>query len=325
MTVHGGQSIAVIVPTNRRPNELRRCLGALTAQSRAADEILVAHSASDADTLAALGECNAPQVRSVAVDGDGFLEKIRAAASATGAELLAFVDDDVVPPADWLEKLERRLDDDAAAVGGRDIINGPLAEQPPLTHDVGRITPWGRVVGNHHLGTGSARDVALLKGCNMIFRREAFAIPEGLQGESTQEVHTEVAFCLWANGEGWRLVYDPEIVVDHYPALRAGAGRPGASFEALRGAAYNLVACLLAGQPSYFWRRALFRLLVGDAAHPGIGRAAVALVRRERDVLHSVAPSLLGQSQAFVDFVRGRRISIRPLMASAPTEASPAG
>lgn len=316
--------IAVIVPTNRRPHELERCLAALTTQSRPADEIVVVYDHSDAATAAVLRSSMDPCVWPLAEEAS-FVKRIRAGAEATSAELLVLVDDDIVPPADWLGKLEARLADDVGAVGGRDLIHGLHGEQPTPTYDVGRITSWGRVVGNHHLGTGPARDVALLKGCNMIFRREAWGMPHGLQGEATQELHTEVAFCMWARRLGWRLVYDPEIVVDHYPAFRLGAGRPGASFEDRRAAAYNLVACLLIGQPSFFWRRALFRLLVGDAAHPGVARGLLGLVRREREVARSILPSLLGQSQALVDFVRGRRVSIHPLTATVPAEARTVG
>jgi glycosyltransferase involved in cell wall biosynthesis len=314
-TVSRRPSLAVIVPTRRRPDELERCLAALAVQSRPADEIIVAHNEDDEATLALLHRCTIPLVRPLVVDG-GFLGKLRDATRSTSADLLAFADDDVVPPPDWLEKLERRLADDVAAVGGRDIVHRPGEEHARLTQDVGRVTSWGKVIGNHHLGTGSARDVELLKGCNMLFRREALGIPEGLRGEGTQEVHTEVGFCLWARNHGWRLVYDPDIVVDHYPAPRAGAGRPGAGFDALRDAAYNLVACLLTDRPVFFWRRVLFRLLVGDAAHPGLARGVVGIVRGERAVVRGILPSLVGQSQAVFDFARGRRVSIQPVTAA---------
>jgi hypothetical protein len=51
-----------------------------------------------------------------------------------------------------------------------------------LTRDVGRVGRWGKLVGNHHLGTGSARSVMVLKAVNMAFRREALAVPEQLRG-----------------------------------------------------------------------------------------------------------------------------------------------
>ena len=47
-------------------------------------------------------------------------------------------------------------------------------DQRPGT--VGRVQWWGRRMGNHHLGAIAPVEVEWLKGANMSFRREAFAI-----------------------------------------------------------------------------------------------------------------------------------------------------
>ena len=40
---------------------------------------------------------------------------------------------------------------------------------------VGKLAWFGRLTGNHHLGVGGGREVDVLKGVNMSFRREAIA------------------------------------------------------------------------------------------------------------------------------------------------------
>src|SRR5439155_4056745 len=112
------------------------------------------------------------------------------------------------------------------------------------------------------------RDVMVLKGANMAFRREAVALPQGLRGRGAQ-VHFELAMSLWAIAQGWRLVYDPAAVVDHFIGPRFGADRRGRpERNAVRDATYNYVAALLSQRPELLWRRAAYGLLVGDRAAP---------------------------------------------------------
>ena len=152
---------------------------------------------------------------------------------ASRGTIVAFVDDDAVPSANWLEAVVRTFgrDGQIAAVGGRDMIvaDGRVIEADRRrilrlsgAHEVGRIQWFGRMIGNHHVGVGEARDVDVLKGVNMSFRREAVmghGFDERLRGRGTQ-MHSELSICLPLRRQGLRLVYDPGIVVYHYPAPR---------------------------------------------------------------------------------------------------------
>lgn len=56
----------------------------------------------------------------------------------------------------------------------------------------------------------------------MSYRRTAITgryFDERMRGTGAQ-VHFEMAFCLPLKRAGWKLVYDPMIAVDHYPAQR---------------------------------------------------------------------------------------------------------
>jgi len=78
------------------------------------------------------------------------------------------------------------------------------------------------MIGNHHIGAGQPREVDLLKGVNMSFRREAIAglrCDERLKGTGAQ-VHFEVALSLATKQRNWKLIYDPAVTVDHYIGKR---------------------------------------------------------------------------------------------------------
>lgn len=313
MTISAGapSAISVVVPTHRRPESLRRCLEALARQTQRPCEVLVVRRQDDAATGKLVGNMCDGLVTDVEVNEPAQAIAMIAGVRKTRGSIIAFTDDDAVPRPDWLEKmLPHFSQSDVGGVGGRDVVHVPRAIPEPLTPDVGRITRWGKLIGNHHIGMGSARQVAILKGANMAFRREALAIPRDLHGLGAQ-AHNEIGTSLWAARRGWRLIYDPEILVDHYPAPRFDADRrerPEPS--AIRNVAFNYCLALLSFVPELFWRRALFGLLVGDRGTPGVARAALALLRREPDVLSRLVPALVGQTEGLYAIARGRRVSM---------------
>lgn len=318
--------VALIVPSYRRPAHLSRCLDAIGRLERPADEVVVVRRRSDDDTAAIIEAFSALAVREVLVDEAGVLAAMAAGATATDAEIIGYLDDDAQPSPEWLGRVLAHFADPAVgAVGGRDVIDDPV-QHGPLTRDVGRVTRWGRLIGNHHLGKGPARDVDVLKGANMAWRREALALPRTLPGAGAQ-AHYEVATCLWATRRGWRLVYDPAITARHAAAPRHDADRrlrPDPS--AIANAAEGLTLSLISFRPALLWRRAAYGLMIGDGRTPGLVRAAVALVRGERELLRRVRPSLAGQARALAALRSGYRVPMitaaeRPLSSAAsPSE-----
>jgi glycosyltransferase involved in cell wall biosynthesis len=309
--------VSVVVPTYRRPERLRACLRGLRAQHRAADEIVVVRRRDDELSRAVLAE-HTGELREVVVDEPGVVRAMMAGFVASAGEVIALTDDDAVPRPDWVARIAAGFADPALGVlGGRDVLAHCPEPGPGAGADVGRLSPWGRLVGNHHTGRGGPRDVDVLKGVNLAVRREAAALPAGLRGPGAQP-HWEVALCQWARGRGWRVVYDADLLVDHYPAERpAGDHRGGAAPADVQAEAYNLVAGLLSQRPDLTWRRAAFGLAVGDAAVPGLARAAYALLRRDHRTVRRLVPSLAGQLAALHD-LRGGRLPRAAAVAPSP-------
>lgn len=301
-------AVTVVVPTYRRPEHLARCLQGVSAQSRSPEEVVIVRRSDDEATRTYLAESVPVNFVDVTVDEPGVVHAVAAGVTAAMGEIVAFLDDDAVPRSDWLARLLAHFAHPrVGAVGGRDVWQNEVPRGKP-TRDVGRITPWGKLVGNHYLGTGPARDVMVLQGVNMAFRREALALPESLRGSGAQ-AHFEVAACLWARKRGWRLVYDPTAIVDHFRGPRFDTDRrerPDTS--AIRDRAFNLVAAMLSLEPERYWRRAVFGLLIGDREIPGVARACAGILRGEWEVARRLGPSLAGQAEALREIARGEPV-----------------
>lgn len=256
----------VIVPTYRRPTDLARCFTALKQQVRMPDEVLVVIRKSDASTWEFLAQFDASslQIYPLTVEAPGVVAAMNLGLATAKGDIIAFTDDDAAPRSDWLQRIVQYFVEDSClgAVGGRDLmyLDGTELVQGER-ETVGRLQWFGRVIGNHHLGYGAAREVDVLKGVNMSFRKEAIGtmcFDERMRGSGAQ-VHFEIAFCLALKRSGWKLLYDPSLTVDHYQARRFDEDQRN-SFNALAfgNAIHNETLALLEHLP--LWRRWVFVL-----------------------------------------------------------------
>ena len=94
------------------------CLAALARQTRPADEIVVIDNAST-DNTAEL--CAAAGARRIAVDLPGITASTAYGFDEARFELIARLDTDSIPPADWLERVEARLEE----AGPLSAVSGP--------------------------------------------------------------------------------------------------------------------------------------------------------------------------------------------------------
>ncbi|MGF1568074.1 MAG: glycosyltransferase family 2 protein [Nodosilinea sp.] len=216
----------VVVPTFRRPRDLVRCLTALQQQATAPHEVIVVVRADDAETWAALGTFPTAglALKPQTVTQPGVVAAMNLGLEAASGDIIAFTDDDAAPHPDWIARLVAHFlqDSAVAGVGGRDLIQNPQPWFLGRSERVGQLQWHGRLIGNHHNGVGKAREVDILKGVNMSFRRSAIGdlrFDTRLLGTGAQ-VHFEVVFCLALKRQGWKLIYDPDILVDHHMSQR---------------------------------------------------------------------------------------------------------
>ncbi|MBI2407298.1 MAG: glycosyltransferase [Gemmatimonadetes bacterium] len=293
--------VSVLVPSYRRPESLARCLAALAAQERVPDEVVVGVRAGDTETVKAAHTAGdgGLNVRTAIATEDGVIAAMQAALDAATGDVIALTDDDARPRRAWISGLLAHLESasNVGGAGGRDW-------QPYERGDVARvgIVQWfGRVIGNHHLGAGAARDVDVLKGVNCAFRApllRAVGFDHRLRGTGAQ-LHWELGVCLPLRRAGWRLIYDPSVAVDHDVAPRhAGDALHRGVFAVapLVDAVHNETVAVIEGR-GRAWRAGYlaWALLVGTGEAPGAAQCARLLLRGDSLVWHRWRSAVAGR------------------------------
>lgn len=303
-------TITVIVPTYRRSSFLLQCLAALGRQTRPADDIIVVRRRDDEETAAALKDSRCGvKFRQVIVTAPGIVHAVNTSLLSAEGSIIAFTDDDAQPWPDWLERIERYFIDDPelAGIGGRDFmhIDGvPLdTSRQPADPVVGKITWYGRHIGNHHIGSGAPREVDVLKGVNCAYRAsllKAIGLEKRLKGNGAQ-VDNELYLGLALRKRGFRLVYDPAICVDHFIAPRHDEDKRH-SFNplAMRNAVHNETLSLLENLPTL--RRMAFlcwAFLVGTSASLGAVQWIRFMLRRDPHATAKFVASMRGRLEGW--------------------------
>jgi GT2 family glycosyltransferase len=305
--------ISVVVPTFRRPQVLGRCLAALAEQDRAPDEVLVVVRRGDDDSARVAGGLG-ERVRLVTIDvprgSPGVVMALNAGAAASSGGIVCFTDDDAEAHPDWIERVEATfaLDPRIGGVGGRDLVFHEGVPEQGSRSKVGTVSRFGRVTGNHHLGAGPPRDVEVLKGVNLSVRGElvrALGFDTRLRAVTTEH-HWELALCLKLVRMGYRLVYDPDIQVDHHPQPRVAEARERGERDVCDAAHNETLALLEHLPPAGRAMHLAWAAGVGSRASPGVVAAARAVAGGELARLALLRGNLRGRIRGLRTY-RGSR------------------
>ncbi len=234
-------SLSVVIPTLGRPTLRGTMDSLLRARGSESIEIIVAGDWESGPESAPLDRFMAghPRIRHLRVhypDGDSSRKKNAGWQSAT-SDLVAFIDDDVWVPTEWIERIRACFD--APDVG---VASGPSlvpADLPPFAWLAGHTMASGatgyvaRRYSSHAAGPSPSKWSAII-GCNMAFRRRVLEAiggfpPEFWPGEEMMAAHEAV------RAHGWVLMFDPRAGLYHYPrqSLR-GFGRQMFTYGATR-------------------------------------------------------------------------------------------
>ena len=221
-----GIDVSVIVCGYNRREQLLRTCAALTRQDwpRERYEVIVVDNASTDGSPAAVQEFarSAPvEVRCIAEPRPGKVHALNTGLAAARGRIVAFTDDDCEPRPDWLATLVACLDD--PCVG---LVGGPVPSHFPAHVET---DPEKRFIARKFLADFSLgdekRDLRGREsplGCNMAVRVEALRRAGGfspLLGPSpaTWGDHEDSDLAWRIRDSGYRLVYEPAAIVDHYP------------------------------------------------------------------------------------------------------------
>ena len=211
--------VTVIVCTRDRPDQLRECLGSITALNTAPAEVIVVDNAPTSDATREL--CEGLAVRCIREPLPGQSRARNRGISDAAGEFIAFTDDDCVVDPRWLDGLHREFADPLTmAVAG---YVGPLELETPAQlwferHGGFERHPERRVLDPEV--TPPLRGAAIAgAGANMIFRRSAFDHTGGFAedlGPGTPARSGDDKYAFYrVLAAGYRIVHDPARIVWH--------------------------------------------------------------------------------------------------------------
>ncbi len=135
----------------------------------------------------------------------------RAVRNATG-EVLAFTDDDVIIPEDWLASVVKLFDDpDVELAGGKTQLVWPGGKAPQWFRNTMNAVLGGVDLGDSRLLAHELPEDYAPAGSNLIARRSLFN-RVGLYSE-THFRHMDYEFGIRARQSGAAVVYDPHMVI----------------------------------------------------------------------------------------------------------------
>jgi len=278
------KSVSVIVPTLRRADHLRLCLGSLAAQSYPVFEVLIGVRPDDDESGAVIRDFSSKlPISAVRAEGVGVIGSMSSCLAKSSGEFVSLVDDDVELEPDWVRRCVDYFKNDPrlGGVGGRDLLQDmpEMRKTQPLRSKVGIFTWYGRSFGNHHRGTGLARYVHVLKGCNCMYEGNILreiGFDQRLRGRGAQ-VGWEVSLAFDVMRRGRRLLYDPNLTVIHWVAPRHDSDnlhRGGFDARALEDLTYNENLVFQTKAPLLLrLTHPLWNLLWGSPLAPGFVRA----------------------------------------------------
>jgi glycosyltransferase involved in cell wall biosynthesis len=271
--------VSVIIPTLNRREHLSKCLQSLAEQTYRDFEVVVADGGSADGT----GELVASLRAKLVTQSRAYIPNAEnCGVSAAKGEIIAFTDDDVVVPRNWLEEIMKTYRDCRAdGVGGAIIEVGrtPEVRTPSRLRylnrlfsivvcenkrfETGLVLRSGHVTANFVRMKANCMTVDHLCGCNMSFRRRVFEVI-GLFDEIYEQTayRFETDFCLRARAARFVLIYNPNVFVYHYPSQHVSRPRGRRLGHTLFSNMRNDTLFILRGRrhiKNFSWTRFVFR------------------------------------------------------------------
>jgi glycosyltransferase involved in cell wall biosynthesis len=195
--------VSVVIPALNDAEMLERCLAALAAQSRLADEIVVVDNGSTDDTAAVAHRAGA---RVVVEPRRGIPAATAAGFDAATGSIVGRLDADSVPAADWVAEIERRFDADErlSAVTGPAEFYGAN----PFIRRAGEIL----YIGGYFWSMGWLLGHPPLFGSNFAIRKSAWMHIRETCHRDVRELHDDLDFSFQFTAD-MRVEYDRELRV----------------------------------------------------------------------------------------------------------------
>jgi cellulose synthase/poly-beta-1,6-N-acetylglucosamine synthase-like glycosyltransferase len=205
----------VVICTRNRPALLQKCLDAVCSLNPSPTEILVIDNSEGDDATRKVAKNH--HARYSIEPATGLSRARNRGLRESQTEIVAFIDDDVIPEPDWLANLVAPFSDpETGATTGRVITPDSRAGEEsckPRSID-NRHPHWVEIAAFGGLGFGA----------NMAFRRHALPsgrfFDERLGRGAPFEIAEESYAFVWLLSRGHRVEYVPSAAVHHPPLSR---------------------------------------------------------------------------------------------------------
>jgi glycosyltransferase involved in cell wall biosynthesis len=195
--------VSVVIPVRDDARHLQRCLAALDAQTVTPLEVIVVDNGSTDDSAVV---ARAHGARVVTEPRAGIPAAAATGYDAATGTVIARLDADSLPPADWVQRvveaLERRPE--AVAVTGVGVFRDP----PPGVRQLLSVV----YLGSYYLLGGLAAGHHVLWGSSMAVRRDAWEQVSRAVHRDDPELHDDMDLAL-VLGPGARIALVPALAV----------------------------------------------------------------------------------------------------------------
>jgi cellulose synthase/poly-beta-1,6-N-acetylglucosamine synthase-like glycosyltransferase len=215
-------SISVVVPTRGRADLVKRCIKSLIEQDYPPEryEVIVVEDGSQvAKAVVESLQSARTRVAYLGIPHSGAAAAYGVGLREARCDLVAFIDDDAMAPPTWLSQIASTLTQGkpqgVIGTGGR------ISGEYPLENFEASVSPTGEL---RWTGFGPVSsppcEVDHLPGCNMAFWRDALLEIGGFDTRFSKTIswRHETDVCLRLRRQGYRLIYDPRLVVLHRAA-----------------------------------------------------------------------------------------------------------
>ncbi|MEI6149794.1 MAG: glycosyltransferase [bacterium] len=243
--------LSIVIPTLGRPTLVRTLESVIAASGADQLDVIVVGQISDSDVFQKVSLIIATHlnVRHIAISylaGDSSRKKNRGVEESC-ADIVAFLDDDVVVAPDWLAHILKAFEDPAVGlVSGPSLVPEDINISARLAGLALTSRAAGYVAARYRIGNNVVREIGWSRiiGCNAAYRKTVF---QQMGGFPPEFYPGEEMIAAWRTQQlGHRLLFVPAAWVYHYPrqsvqrfwrqmwgygATRIRLKRAGAGFE----------------------------------------------------------------------------------------------
>ncbi|MFB2596668.1 glycosyltransferase family 2 protein [Herbiconiux sp. P17] len=208
-------TVSVVIPVKDDANRLSACLEALARQTVPPDEVIVVDNAST-DATAATARAGGAVV--VYERRQGIPQASATGYDAASGDVIARLDADSIPPAEWIEAVRRTFDeapDFGAITGGATFSGGPRCL---------RRAGAAVYLGAYYAALWPALGHVPVFGSNFAMRRQAWESVRWSVHRSDPELHDDLDLSYHL-GERWKIRYvsGMPVRISHRPLTDASS------------------------------------------------------------------------------------------------------